>query len=285
MGKIGVLCLVMREHRDKKRPIYGLLLGLTALLLGGCDYFEYHPYDTDIQGDRGITERQIIRIEEALEGKRSFRFAVISDTQGNYDDTQDAVQALNAHEGIDFVIHCGDLSDFGLKKEFQFQRDILAELRMPYLALIGNHDCIATGEVVYESIFGATNFAFTAGNTRFICLNTNAMEYDYTTPVPDFDFLGRELSQLPDSIERVVYAMHVRPGEFQFNNNVSAIFEHFLLQAPGLPFCLYGHEHTLRSDDLFGDGVLYYQCPDIGKRCYLLFTMHETDYDYEVFYF
>lgn len=267
------------------RPLGRLLIGVLLPLFGGCDYFEYHPYDTDIHGERGITQQQIIRIEEALRGEKEFCFAVISDTQGCYDDTEDAVEALNAHEGIDFVVHCGDLSDFGLKKEFEFQRNILSKLRMPYVALIGNHDCIATGETVYCSIFGATNFAFTAGNTRFICLNTNAMEYDYATPVPDFSFLSQELEQLTDSIERVVYAMHVRPGEFQFNNNVSEIFEHYLKQAPGLPFCIYGHEHTLRTDDLFGDGVLYYQCPNIEKRYYLLFRMRENDYDYEVHYF
>lgn len=271
----------MRRERIKNSV---LILALAPLLMG-CNYFEEHPYDSDVQGAREVNNAQIIRIEEATKGQKEFCFAVISDTQGHYDETVRAVEALNRHDELDFVIHCGDLSDFGMKKEFQFQRDILAGLRVPYVALIGNHDCLATGEEVYEVIFGPTNFAFNAGNTRFICLNTNAMEYDYATPVPDFSFLRQELNHLNPAIERVVYAMHVRPGEFQFNNNVKEPFQEMLHSAPGIPICLYGHEHTLRVDDLFQDGILYYQCPDISKRCYLLFHFTENDYTYEALYF
>lgn len=258
-------------------------LPLWLLLLSGvgCEYFEVHPYDTDVDGPTDINAINTLRIEEALRGRTDYRFAVISDTQGLYDETEEAVAALNARGDLDFVLHCGDLSDFGLKKEFQFQRDILGRLAMPYVALIGNHDCLATGQEVFQRIFGQTNFAFTAGDTLFICLNTNAMEYDYSVPVPDFDFMEYWLTHLPSGVTRIVWAMHVRPGEFQFNNNVKKAFEYYILRSPGLPFCLYGHEHTLRVDDLFEDGVLYYQCPDIGKRTYLLFTMHENGYEYE----
>lgn len=265
----------------RARPIFRRCIPLLLALSQGCEYFEYHPYDTNIEGPTGLTAAHTARIEERLKEKREFRFAVISDTQGRYDETEEVVAALNARSDLDFVIHCGDLTDFGLRKEFEFQRDILSGLNVPFVALIGNHDCLATGEVVYGKVFGAGNFAFTAGNTRFICLNTNAMEYDYATPIPDFSFLDRELEKLPEGVVRVVYAMHVRPGEFQFNNNVATLFQHYLKRAPGTPFCLYGHEHTLRQDDLFGDGVIYYQCPDIAKRCYLLFTITENGYQYE----
>lgn len=268
----------MRLHRL-------FFLCFVLLFAGGCEYFEVHPYDTDVDGPVNINATNVLRIETALQGRTEYRFAVISDTQGYYDETEEAVAVLNARGDLDFVVHCGDLSDFGLKKEFQFQRDILNKLTVPYVALIGNHDCLATGQEVFQRIFGPTNFAFTAGDTRFICLNTNAMEYDYSVPVPDFDFMEFQLNNLPPEVTRVVWAMHVRPGEFQFNNNVQKAFEYYILQSPGLPFCLYGHEHTLRVDDLFGDGVLYYQCPNMGKRTYLLFTMYENRYEYEAIAF
>ena len=37
------------------------------------------------------------------------------------------------------------MSDFGLTKEFLWQRDIMNGLHVPYVALIGNHDCLGTG--------------------------------------------------------------------------------------------------------------------------------------------
>lgn len=281
--EIVVVSIGLLMMRNRCIEIGMMLLAL--LLCVGCEYFEYHPYDTDIQGERGLTAIHVLRIERALRGRSSFRFAVISDTQGWYDETEQVVEALNARQDLDFVIHCGDISDFGLKREFQIQRDILSELHVPFVALIGNHDCLATGEVVYREIFGPTNFAFTAADTRIICLNTNAMEYDYATPIPDFAFMESELTSLDPMVRRVLFVMHVRPGEFQFNNNVSEIFQRYIRSAPGDPFCIYGHEHTLRHDDLFGDGVIYYQCPNIEKRCYLLFTLNESGYTYEAVYF
>lgn len=168
----------------------GLLL--LPLLAAGCDHIEYHPYDTDISGEQDINAKNIARIEAACRGRQTVRFAMISDTQRWYDETEKAVEALNARDDIDFVLHGGDLSDFGLKKEFMWQRDILNRLRVPYVCLLGNHDCQGTGEAVFEKIFGPSDFAFTAADVRFVCLNTNAMEYDYSHPVPDFDFLEHE---------------------------------------------------------------------------------------------
>ena len=47
-------------------------------------------------------------------------------------------------------------------------------------------------------------------------------------------------------------------------------------------FCLHGHLHQLTVKDLFEDGILYYQVSNIAKRKYLLFTINEGEYEYEV---
>ena len=48
-------------------------------------------------------------------------------------------------------------------------------LHVPYVALIGNHDCLGTGAETYKAVFGPTNFSFIAGDVKFVCLNTNAL--------------------------------------------------------------------------------------------------------------
>ena len=153
------------------------------MCLVGCEMIEYHPYDSDIDGDIHINAKNVERIEQSLKGKREIAFAVVSDTQRWYDETEDAVESINRREPLDFVIHTGDLSDFGAKIEFQMQRDILNKLKVPYVCLLGNHDCLGSGEQTFRRIFGEPDFAFTAGNVRFICLNTNALEYDYSTAI------------------------------------------------------------------------------------------------------
>ena len=115
---------------------------------------EYHPYDLDIDGETGINAKNMQRIEAELEGRKRITFAVISDTQRWYDETEEAVESLNGQKDLDFVVHTGDLSDFGLKLEFEKQRDILNRLSVPYVCILGNHDCLATGEEVFNRIFG-----------------------------------------------------------------------------------------------------------------------------------
>ena len=123
--------------------------------------------------------------------------------------------------------------------------------------------------------------AATAGNVRFVCLNTNALEFDYTQAVPDFDFLDRELRSLPAGVEKTVVAMHAGPYSEQFNNNVAAIFHRYICQFPGLQFCIYGHGHSVAENEFFEDGISYYECACAKKRSYLYFTISEEGYRYE----
>uniref|UniRef100_UPI00359C3202 metallophosphoesterase family protein n=1 Tax=Bacteroides caccae TaxID=47678 RepID=UPI00359C3202 len=256
-------------------------LTIAVLLLNSCDMLETHPYDTHITGDTDINKKNIKRIEDGLKDKTTFRFAMISDTQRWYDETNDVIEAINRRGDVDFILHGGDQSDFGVTKEFIWMRDILNKLNAPYVCVIGNHDCLGTGRDTYRTIYGVTNFAFTAGNMRFICMNTNALEYDYSEPVPDFNFMDNELANMPEGIMKTAFLMHAAPKSDVFNNNVNEIFKKYVTHFPGLQFCMYGHSHSLSVEELFDDGVLYYQCPNINKRIYLLFTIHEEGYEYE----
>ena len=210
----------------------GLALTGMTMLTNGCDMIEYHPYDLNIKGDTDINRRNIQSIEASLNGKEEVSFILISDTQRWYDETEDAVNAINERNDVDFVIHCGDLSDFGMKMEFEKQRDILNRLNVPYVCLLGNHDCLATGKEVFNTIFGDENFSFTAGNVRFVCLNTNALEFDYSEAVPDFSFLERELQNFPSQAAKTVIAMHAPPRSEQFNNNIARVFQYCISQFP-----------------------------------------------------
>ena len=179
------------------------------------------------------------------------------------------------------MIHTGDLADFGMRDEFERQRDILNRLNVPYVVLLGNHDCLATGERIFTKIFGEVDFAFTAGDVRFVCLNTNALEFDHDTPVPNFDFLERQIDGFPAGAEKTVVVMHAKPYSEQFDNNVAKIFQQTIRRFPQLQFCLNGHGHHFAAEDLFGDGVIYYECDNIGKETYLLFTITGEGYSYE----
>ena len=124
-----------------------LLVCIAALLLTGCDtVFDVHPYDVRVKGETNLNAKNIQKIGQTVKSKDTIRFAGISDSHQWYDDLQKAVNDINSRQdSIDFVIHCGDISDFGATREMKWTRERMLKLKMPSVVLLGNHDCLGTG--------------------------------------------------------------------------------------------------------------------------------------------
>lgn len=260
-----------------------LLWMTAACLAAGCDsVFQYHPYDVRFDGERDINKNNIARIEAGCRDLDSLCVAFISDTHHDYGDLCDMADDINSRDSIDFVVHLGDLTDTGTIKEYKWARQYLARLNKPYVALIGNHDFLGTGDETYGRMFGQPDFSFIAGGVKFLCVNTNATEYDFIADIPDFDFLENAATADSALFDRTVVCMHARPYSDQFNNNVAKPFEYYVRQLPGLLFCANGHDHSLRFDDLFGDGVMYYGVTCASDRQYMIFNINKEGYRYEV---
>ena len=88
---------------------------------------------------------------------------------------------------------------------------------IPYVVILGNHDCLGTGGDTFRYIFGNPNFTFDAGKTHFVCLNTNAFEYDYSTAIPDFTFIRDDQSCISPHITNTIVAMHAMPHSDQLD--------------------------------------------------------------------
>lgn len=253
---------------------------LSIMLLGACDeVFDVHPYDVNLKGEIGINAKQIKLIEGRYANKDTLRVAFISDTHGWYNDTRDEINDLNSRNDINFVIHCGDLTDAGTALEYERARDLLSRLRVPYVAMIGNHDFLGTGDQSYEVMFGDMDFSFTAGSIKFVCLNTNATEYDFMAAVPNFDFMETEFTTDLDSFDRTVVVMHAPPYSDQFNNNVCKAFRRYLDYFPGLMCCVYGHNHHVEQGDLYDDGLMFYGIDCAKNRSYRIFTFTPDGYE------
>lgn len=80
----------------KRVNLYNCFITLLTILLlaNGCSYFDYHAYDGRISGEVDVNAHNIAKIEKNLMGKKSITFAMISDTQGWYDETEEVVNAI-----------------------------------------------------------------------------------------------------------------------------------------------------------------------------------------------
>jgi Icc-related predicted phosphoesterase len=259
-----------------------------VFLLAGCDMIEYHPYDVSLSRKYSDLNRKGIDRIVASKGVAkgdTIRFIFMGDTQRSYDQTVAFVKALNRRTDIDFVIHGGDITDFGMAKEYLWINDIMHKLHVPYVAIIGNHDILGHGKEVYRSIYGEYNFSFVFKQTKFLLLNTNALEFDYSTPIPDFGFMLKELARTDENYEQTIVGMHVEPFDLEFNNNTANYFESTIKRFKNPLFCIHAHAHSLMKNDFFNDGLLYYGCDDIHKRSYMVFTVAKGSYSHEVVYF
>lgn len=261
------------------------LILLLCGLLTSCDLIEFHPYDIrKDSGEHDLNNLNISRIEASDDDNDTIRFIFISDTQRFYDETQAFVKAANQLNGIDFVIHGGDITDFGLSKEYLWIHGLLKKLKMPYVAIIGNHDMIGHGKEVYRNIYGDYNFSFTFRNTRFICINTNALEGIEDTPIPDLDFMSRFTSDTA-GIENNIVVMHSPPNDVQFNGESVNGFKRILESYKNPLFCLHGHLHQFEVNEYLNNGIKFYGCDDMSGRNYILFTIIGNKYTSSLVYF
>ena len=262
--------------------MYKLLIIFILLLTACTPSFDTHPYDVDYKGEKDINAHHIAEIERLCAQKDTLRIAVMSDTHGWYSDTRDIINDINHQPAIDFAIHGGDLTDTGTHKAFEWVRDLLGKLNKPYVAIIGNHDFLGTGDQSYTTIFGRTDFCFIANRIKFVCLNTNATEYDYLAAVPNFDFMETAVTADSASFDRTIVVMHARPYSDQFNNNVAKAFQRYLHLFPGIMFCISAHDHSIQADNLYGDGLMFYGIDCAEHRNYHIFTITKEGYSYEV---
>jgi len=265
----------------KQFGIIGFALLMVYLLSACQSVFDVHPYDMNLHGANNINATQIARIKQLYASRDTLRVAFISDTHGWYTQTSAEIADINSRSDIDFVIHCGDMTDTGTTNEFRMFRNILFDLDVPYVVVIGNHDFLGTGDQTYEWMFGPKNFSFIVGRIKFLCLDTNAMEYDRVAPVPDFDYMEHEIIADSADFDRTVIIMHAAPYSDEFNNNVSRVFNYYTLQFPGLMCCIYGHDHVEITQRIYDDGPLYHSIDCAFHRNYKIFTFTPDGYEAE----
>lgn len=265
------------------RFLYGIAIVLMVVISTSCEMLDVHPHSVHITGARNVNAQNIKQIEELCASKDTIRFVLTGDTQSWYDETCDMVRCVNSLGDIDFVVHGGDVSDYGMTEEFMMQRDIFQGFNCPFVTIIGNHDCLGTGEQAYEAIFGATNFTFKAGKVRFICLNTNAMDFGFPEDVPDLNYMQQLLdeSKSDSTWQYTVVSMHVQPATVVFNNKVMDQFEEYVRSYPKTLFCTAAHDHYLSATDIFGDGIVYHRSASMDDRTITLITIMGGTYEYE----
>jgi predicted MPP superfamily phosphohydrolase len=255
-----------------------VLLLLTGLPYS-CDRFEYSPYQISPGYYKEINRQNISRFIHS--GRDTIRIALIGDTQRFYARTADVIEKINQTPGIDFVVHTGDLVDFGLQREYIWMHELLSELDYPYVAVVGNHDLIGQGGQIYKSMYGDFNFSFIFSGNKFIFLNTNSREYNFNKNVPDLSWLEAELADTGHYSNALVIN-HVPPFSGDFHPDLESTYASLLGRYDKTLMSINGHGHDFDVLTPYQDGIPYVNTFSTSRGKFILLTIWDNEYQIEI---
>jgi Icc-related predicted phosphoesterase len=266
-----------------KLSLFLYLVSILSLL--SCkDVFQYNPNEVRLdESQRNLNAKNIQKIN-ALSPVDTVKFILIGDSQRFYDELDDFVAVANKLKGVAFVLLAGDISDFGLNREYEWIHRSLAKLQMPYIGVIGNHDMLANGRIVYKQMFGAENFSFSYSDNQFICLNTNSLETGFDGSLPDLPWLQQQLSGV-SKYKNAFIISHIPPFSDGFDKKLEHSFSSLLAAHNEVKLSLHGHHHRFSISKPYNNGPEYVVVGSLNKRNYALFSVWGEQYKIDEVYY
>ena len=232
-----------------------LIVHIAAIVLISCDgMFDYSPYTIDFSEENRNVNQQNIRKLANQKKDDTITIAFTGDTHRWFDETEKFVAKVNQKPSVDFVIHVGDIADFGLPKQYVWGNSYLLNLNIPYFVVVGNHDLVGNGSTTYKEMFGTLDFSFIYNNVKFVFLNTNSREFKFSGKVPDIQWLNNQLKPSYEFTKAVVI-FHVPPIHEDFDASLDKSFHDTLVRYNNVLFTVHGHSHNFEIYKPYNDDI------------------------------
>jgi 3',5'-cyclic-AMP phosphodiesterase len=243
---------------------------LVIFLLSSC--WEYSP--NQVFDEETPVNLNAININKIITTPHddTITIAFVGDSQRFYDELDKFIEKANTIPSLDFVILAGDITDFGLLEEYKLIQNMLAQLNVPYISVIGNHDVLAHGEEVFERMFGPMNDSFIYNDVKFVLHNTNGREY-LPGKVPDMNFLQHEFAP-NDSAKYFIGVSHIPPFHEDFDQQLEIPYANLNAKTPGFLLSLHGHTHEFKDSYPYEGSINYITSFSFAQRSFVLLKIH-----------
>jgi predicted phosphodiesterase len=222
------------------------------------------PLDTPIyyRVRSSVGDTRVLRFLAGASRHKKLRFAAFGDTRTGHDVHRGLVEAM-ANEDLEFVIHSGDLVEFGGVEEqwdlfFRIEGPLISQV--PLFAAIGNHDNSARNyfqKYFQTRLFAEGNRYFYQdwGDVRVVIIDS---EIEFREGSDQYRFLDQAMGEAAANDQLIFASLHYPPyssGEHGSNLEVRQILSQ-LAPKHGVEVILAGHDHDYERTRAI-DGVTY----------------------------
>lgn len=259
------------------KTYYFFSLLFTITILSGCsDIIEHSPYQAGVKIP--AKELNIAAIDSIQKISKQefapFTIGLISDSHTWYDQFEEQINHLNQHENIDFAVHLGDLTLSGIYREFIWFHKVSSKLIHPLITVIGNHDYLSNGEVMYQEMFGPLNFTLVYNNCLFVFMDDVIWEKNVEDP--DFEWLESVLKGSEKYQYRFLLS-HIPPWSDDFSIGNQYYFE-MLLNKYKVDLSIHGHNHGYEYREKGKGKTNHLIVPSAKDKEVLFLHIQEKDY-------
>lgn len=249
---------------------YSILpLVLILLALQSC---EYSPFDTDVKSIH-YNNGMIDQIKSLDPDSDTIKFAVLSDSHETYDELDEALSLIGNMADVTFVICNGDVTNEGYAQEFLWYLDIIKKSKKPVVTVIGNHDCLANGERIFQRIFGPVNNSFLIQNFKFVLFNNVIWENNLRSPA----YIWLE-EQLADTLYHNIVIAHVPPLSEDVGDLHRSLYKQ-IVRADNTILGIYSSAHSF--SEYSEDGLSNFITAAIFKREFYIVKLYGGGASYE----
>ena len=254
------------------------------MFLASCeDMFDYSSYVIDFEGENKDVNRTNIEKLSKKNSNDTIRIAFTGDTHSFFDEFENFVDAVNIiNNPVDFVVHVGDIADFGLPQQYIWGNSFLLNLDCPYLVVPGNHDMVGNGGQAYIEMFGEYNFSTIYANVKFIFINTNSREFNFNGQVPDVNWLDSQLQTSTDFTNAVII-FHVPPMDNDFDSNLEEDFRSVIAKYNNVLFTVHGHTHHHEVYIPYSDSTTYVNVYSIEHEKFNVISISNGNFEVETY--
>lgn len=180
--------------------------------------------------------------------QQNFKFAFITDThigsETGAEDLRRTVKDINEDSTIKFVVHTGDVTEFGSDEEIRLAKQIMDSLNKPYYIIPGNHDAnwSESGSNTFKKVFGAETFAFKYAGFLFVGTGSGPNMRMGPGQIPRENVLWLDsILNVPTNKKLPIIFLNHYPQNSDLNNWYEVTD---ILRKKDIRIILHGHGHT-----------------------------------------